>query len=472
MLFTSPAFLFLFLPSVWLGYQLARRRSVPATQWWLLTASLVFYAGWDWRFLPILIASVLINFLIGSHLLRTPSRGWLTVGIAVNLSAIALFKYADFGIATINALTGAGVGYVSLVLPLGISFFTFQQIAYLVDCHQGKAERTGPVEYALFVTFFPQLIAGPIVHHREMLHQLRVPAPVTDRLFAQGVFLLVSGLAKKVLIADSLAPWADIGFANPEGIGLIGAWTATLAYSLQLYFDFSGYSEMAMGLACLFGITLPTNFYSPYKATNIADFWRRWHITLGRFLRQYLYIPLGGSRHGSSRTLIALSVTMLLGGLWHGAGWTFVLWGALHGLFLCVYYGWQKIGWRLPNRVGQGLTLLAVILAWVPFRADSWADAVAMWHGLAGLNGLHAPPFIAQLLQDVGFSVVARHEHYVGWEIIVLLCGLAFVTTQPNVHERWAQYQPSWRSFAAVTASAVAAVAIIGRDSAWLYGAF
>lgn len=358
------------------------------------------------------------------------------------------------------------------MLPLGISFFTFQQIAYLVDCYKGKASDSSIREYALFVTFFPQLIAGPIVHHREMLSQFQHPQRVTDIMFAHGLFLLVAGLAKKVLIADSLAPWVDAGFAHPEGIGFADAWISTLAYTFQLYFDFSGYSEMAMGLAFLFGIALPKNFDSPYKATNIADFWRRWHMTLGRFLRQYLYIPLGGNRFGAPRTVAALSVTMILGGLWHGAGWTFIVWGILHGLFLSLYYLWQRQPVRLPPFAAQLLTFTVVLVAWVPFRAASIGDAMEIWSGMLGLNGVSAPPLFAAMFGDLGIQFAAVRGSFVGWEIGVLLFGVLFVLTQKNVHQLWENFKPNWQSWGAVTATAIASVAIIGRESAWLYGAF
>lgn len=464
-------FLFLFLPITWIGFQLFKSRE-GGGQSWLLLASLIFYGAWDWRFLPLLVVSTVLNYLVGEQLLRRPSRGLLTLGVAANLGAIAWWKYADFGIETFNMLADSNFGLLALTLPLGISFFTFQQIAYLVDCHQSKAERSNFREYALFVTFFPQLIAGPIVHHSEMLSQFRQRPLISDELFAKGILLLVAGLAKKVIIADSLAPWVDAGFGDPGAITLLDAWTSTLAYTFQLYFDFSGYSEMAMGLACLFGYTLPVNFLSPYKASNIADFWRRWHITLGRFLRQYLYIPLGGSRHGTARTMLALSLTMLLGGLWHGAGWTFVAWGALHGAFLSVYYGWAQLGIRLPVALGRAITFVAVVFAWVPFRADSMADALAVWRGMLGLNGFDAPPLIARILGDIGVTVPAVRGDFAGWEIAVLLFGIALVMQQPNVHDRWASFKPDWRTLAATATAAIAAIAIIGRDSAWLYGAF
>jgi D-alanyl-lipoteichoic acid acyltransferase DltB (MBOAT superfamily) len=472
MVFTSPFFLFVFLPLTWLGYLVSSRKGREGN-YWLLIASLVFYAGWDWRFVPLLMASIGLNYLIGERLIARPNRILLIAGLGANLSVIGFWKYADFGLITSNALIGTNFELLALTLPLGISFFTFQQVAYLVDAYRGRAGRSGPFEYALFVAFFPQLIAGPIVHHSEMLAQFRTRPVIGHDVFAHGAFLLVVGLAKKVLIADSLAPWADAGFANPNDLGTIEAWTATLAYTFQLYFDFSGYSEMAMGLALLFGIWLPKNFDSPYKATNIADFWRRWHITLGRFLRDYLYIPLGGNRNGPVRAVMALSITMVLGGLWHGAGWTYVVWGILHGLYLSVHYVWRRIGIGLPDAVGWAVTFAAVVAAWVPFRADSMTDAVAMWSAMIGLNGWGLPPLIAAVLQDMGIQHETTQRVFSGVELPLLLLAIYFVRTQPNVHERWwLWFSPSIKTLALTSAAAMGSIAILGRDSAWIYGAF
>lgn len=472
MVFTSPLFLFVFLPLTWLGYLLSSRKG-RAGNYWLILASLVFYAGWDWRFVPLLMVSIGLNYLIGERLITRPNRMLLIAGLGANLSVIGFWKYADFGLTTSNALIGTNFELLALTLPLGISFFTFQQVAYLVDAYRGRVGRSGPFEYALFVAFFPQLIAGPIVHHSEMLAQFETRPAIGHDVFAHGAFLLVVGLAKKVLIADSLAPWADAGFANPNDLGAIEAWTATLAYTFQLYFDFSGYSEMAMGLALLFGIWLPKNFDSPYKATSIADFWRRWHMTLGRFLRDYLYIPLGGNRHGPVRAVMALSITMVLGGLWHGAGWTYVIWGLLHGLFLSTYFLWRKTGLQLPSMLGWLLTFISVVVAWVPFRAESMSDAISLWFAMAGLNGWGLPPLLATIATDMGLAATAVRGTFSGAELPILLLALYFVKTQPNVHERWwTWFSPSWKTLALASAAGGGAIAIIGRDSAWIYGAF
>jgi alginate O-acetyltransferase complex protein AlgI len=398
-LFNSYAFILLFLPAALAGFFVLARASRRAAALWLGLASLFFYGWWNPAFVALLIASILGNFGAGRALARLASerarRALLAAAIAADLAVLGYFKYANFFLATL------GAGALDIVLPLGVSFFTFTQIAFLVDVRRGLAREPDFVHYLLFVTFFPHLIAGPVLHHKEMMPQFADPAIYRWNAadFAAGLALFAIGLAKKVLLADSFAEYASPIFdAAREGArpGFVAAWTAAFAYSFQIYFDFSGYSDMALGLARLFGVRFPLNFASPYQAPSLVEFWRRWHMTLSRFLRDYLYIPLGGNRKGPARRHLNLAATMLLGGLWHGAAWSFVAWGALHGLLLALNHAWQDARARLgaapgglgaPGRIaGVALTFLAVTVAWVFFRAEGLAAALRMLDGMAAVS--------------------------------------------------------------------------------------
>src|SRR6201988_5278831 len=416
MLFSSFAFLFQFLPATILAFAAARLHSPRAGIIVLVAASLVFYGAWRPVYLLLFLGSVVINFMLGLAMEKPERRRAVGLcGVTLNLAVLGFFKYANFLLDTLRDVSGAPLPHLDIILPLGISFFTFQQIAYLVDVMRGARVERDIVSYTLFVSFFPHLIAGPLVHHAEMIPQFkRGRTGRSAVLAARGLAIFAAGLFKKVVIADNLAQFVSPVFAHLDaggGVTTSWAWLATLAYTLQIYFDFSGYSDTAVGLALLFGIRLPVNFRSPYKAASIIDFWRRWHITLSRFLRDYLYIPLGGNRLGEQRRYLNLLVTMLLGGLWHGAGWNFLVWGGLHGLYLCVNHLWQ--GWRggkastfakgmLPKEFAVGgiakkgialkgcswaITFFAVVIAWVFFRARTFAGA---WQMLAGLFGFEA----------------------------------------------------------------------------------
>jgi alginate O-acetyltransferase complex protein AlgI len=409
MLFTTGAFLFLFLPATLLVFFVTARafgRSAAAA--WLALASLFFYGYWLPAYTILLVASVAANYGFGTLILQHQDgrrRAWLIVAVATNLAVLAYFKYANFLLSTANVLAGTRFPLLSIILPLGISFFTFTQIAYLADVYAGKVQQRNPIHYLLFVTWFPHLIAGPVLHHSEMMPQFALAQNYRPRLenFVIGFAFLVIGLAKKILVADSVAPVANDAFDNhlSLGIGIGHAWVGVLAYAFQIYFDFSGYSDMAVGLSLLVGVQLPYNFNSPYKARSIIDFWRRWHMTLSRFLRDYLYFALGGNRKGRIRRHFNLLVTMLLGGLWHGAAWTFVIWGGLHGMFLVVNHGWRflykrhrfissalerPLAARLWNGLALALTLSCVLVAWVFFRAKTFVVAGAM------LTSLYSQP--------------------------------------------------------------------------------
>ena len=386
MLFTTHIFLLVFLPLTALAYHGAATQR--ARLWVLLLGSLLFYSWWDVRFLPLLLVTGLVNWGLAQAFRRRALDGLMWAGVAFNLAVLGTFKYTNFLLATAFGLFNQPFTPWSIVLPLGVSFFTFQQISYLLDLRRGHAADYGLLEFACYVCFFPHLIAGPIIRHHELIPQFAglVAKHVDRELVARGALLFALGLVKKVWLADQLAPLANAGFALAAP-GTAAAWQAALAYSLQLYFDFSGYSDMALGLAGMFGLTLPVNFHAPYRATSIRDFWRRWHMTLSRFLRDYLYIPLGGSRSGALRAYWATLLTMLLCGLWHGAGWTFIAWGGLHGVAVCCNRWWLGHGRPLPAPLGWLLTMLFVIVGWVLFRADDFHGAARMLSAMAGRGG-------------------------------------------------------------------------------------
>ncbi len=396
MLFNSPEFVLGFLPVVLAGFFLIGR--VGGTRWalrWLVAASLFFYGWWNPKFVLLLAGSILVNYWLGERIRQSRSRAWLTGGIAANLALLGWFKYANFLIRDVLQLH---TPEIDIFLPLAISFFTFQQIMYLLESFRGDRVDAGLLPYASFVAFFPHLIAGPIVRPREIMPQLLARDLATPRSehIAEGLTIFLLGMAKKVVLADTFARYSDVGFAaaaQGAQLSFVEAWYAAAAYALQIYFDFSGYSDMAIGLARTLNVRFPLNFASPYKATNIADFWRCWHMTLSRFLRDHVYIALGGNRRGEVRRNINLMATMLLGGLWHGAAWNFVLWGGMHGLYLLVH---RRCPLKLPAVAGHALTLLAVIVAWVPFRASGMGATLAMLRGMAGFNGIALPQMIVR----------------------------------------------------------------------------
>jgi alginate O-acetyltransferase complex protein AlgI len=396
MLFNSYPFIFLFLPVALAGYFLLGRFGNLAAVIWLALASLAFYAVSNWPFVALLLASIAFNYLIGWLLivrrLRDSFRfSVLTAGVAGDLLVLGTFKYAGFLAANFNAIFSTGFS-VNVLLPVGISFYTFTQIAFLVDAYRGKVAHYALPHYALFVTYFPHLIAGPILHHKDMIPQFEAAESKSPNphLILCGLMVFAIGLFKKTGLADGIQPLVSLAFSPEVTPSFDQAWIGALAYTFQLYFDFSGYSDMAIGISLMFGIFLPLNFNSPYKATSIIDFWRRWHMTLSQFLRDYLYIPLGGNRHGRVLRYVNLMVTMVLGGLWHGAAWTFVAWGALHGVYLCINHAWNHFGpvvaprfARVAELTALILTFLSVVIAWVFFRADSMASALSVLSRMA-----------------------------------------------------------------------------------------
>lgn len=436
MLFTSFEFLVGFLPVTFAFFFALARIDRRLAAWWLAAASLFFYGWWDVRYVPLLLASIVFNYAVGYILSAGKSKMLLAAGVTCNLALLGVFKYADFFIRSANEWGGTSIPLLHFVLPLGISFFSFTQIAFLVDAYRGKAHERNFAYYVLFVTYFPHLIAGPVLHHSQMMPQFRRDRvyTVSAENLTVGLGLFAIGLGKKLLIADPISAFADPVFSSAHaGVSLSSgvAWAGALAYTFQLYFDFSGYSDMAVGLSRLFGVQLPINFNSPYKAMNISEFWRRWHMTLSQFLRDYLYIPLGGNRSGAARRYVNLSITMVLGGLWHGANWTYVIWGALHGALLCVHHLWSALRSRIGLQrdfgvfgtlMATGLTFVSVVAGWVFFRADSLQAATGMLRAMAIPHGPAGWSAVMPTLSKIEF--VAR-----------LLSAAAIVWLLPNAYQ-------------------------------------
>jgi alginate O-acetyltransferase complex protein AlgI len=394
MLFNSFAFLLAFLPLALLLHWLVERF---APQWRLkliVALSFAFYGYWDWRFIPLLALSIVINWIVARLFLKTSQTSLIVLAISLNLLVLGVFKYANFFVGLAGGALGLAAPKLDVALPLGISFFTFHHIMYLTDLKAGRAPRYDLVRYALYIGFFPQVLAGPLVRWSEIMHQLDerpyARSDAAERV-ARGIMLLVVGLAKKVFLGDPLSEYVNPVFqmaAEGKGLTVLDAWQGTLAFTFQIYFDFSGYTDMALGIALLFGIVLPQNFDVPYRATSLREFWRRWHMTLSRFLRDYLYIPLGGNRHGLPMQLAALFTTMALGGLWHGAGLTFIAWGVLHGAGLCAGLMWKRAGWPMPLPLGWAMTFVFVVFCWVLFRAPAFDAALHVYKAMLGFAPL------------------------------------------------------------------------------------
>ena len=454
MIFSSYPFIFGFLPAVLLITALLARSPRDVVIVALALASIVFYGYWNWHFLWVLISSVLVNYLFAEWIARAKRHRTLalTLGVGFDIAFLGYFKYSNFFIQNFDDLFGGHLSHIDIVLPLGISFFTFQMIGYLVDVKRGKVIDHSFQHFLLFVTFFPQLIAGPIVHHSEVIKQFVSGQAGRLRLdsFSQGLAIFVLGVAKKVLIADRIAVYATPVFqagASGVKIPLVEAWCGTLAYAFQIYFDFSAYSDMAVGLGLMFAVRLPVNFNSPYKSASLIEFWRRWHITLSHFLRDYLYIPLGGNRKGEPRRYGNLLTVMVLAGLWHGAAWTFVAWGTLHGIGLALNHLWRTL--RYPKKFeprpgwsGRIVTFFFVTIAWVLFRSDDMATASNLFAGLFGANGIVLPSTYFHYLGSLAPLLAAHGVRFEpGYlflgikEIIILLTLLAVVLFAPNALE-------------------------------------
>lgn len=492
MLFNSFVFLGVFLPAVLLLFWAAERLRIRSlTTGVLLVASLVYYGYWDYRFLWLICGSILVNYWLGLMLQEVRARRrdasaslLLTTGVALNLAPLAYYKYADFALSSFSAAP-VDASLPALILPLGVSFFTFQQIAYLVDVRRGETAERRFLDYALFVTFFPQLIAGPIVHYKETLPQFRRFGAIGLKAsnVAVGLTIFAIGLFKKTVIADGIATASTPVFTAAAQGGspdLLQAWQGALAYSFQLYFDFSAYSDMAIGAARIFGVRLPINFHAPYRATSIIDFWRRWHITLSRFLRDYVYIPLGGNRGRFAARYRNILVTMLIGGLWHGAGWTFVLWGGLHGLFLVANHLWRRATGGLgagsaARWTGRVLTFLVVVIAWVPFRAEDFDATVRIWAGMAGLNGLVLPQTLARFVGPetltafgAQLAAIPLRETAAVWAALAALT--LWVWTLPTPYMLLRRYRPALRHDGGDALQACTPDGPVARRTVWRPG--
>ncbi|WP_287314543.1 MBOAT family protein [Moorena sp. SIO1G6] len=546
MLFNSYAFIFGFLPiTLVFFFGLSRFRLVKATWVWMTLASLFFYGYWKIAYLPLLLISISGNYVIGKQIEKlvilleegsgedspapttvnnmsisfrgrgegeegnlaviSPNKNnnisnlvskvvsykqqtklLLWIGICFNLAILGYFKYANFFVDSLNHIFGTNITIPTILLPLAISFYSFTQIAYIVDAYRGETKkcRYNFMTYSLFVSFFPQLIAGPILRYDELLPQFE---KLRNSLFSwknmgMGLSLFILGLGKKVAIADNLSPWVATIFNNSDQLSFVEAWVGALSYTFQLYFDFSGYSDMAIGLGLITNIRLPINFNSPYKARSISDFWRRWHITLSNFLRDYLYIPLGGNRRGRLRQYGNLLATMLLGGLWHGAGWTFVIWGGLHGLFLVINHRWRQMKLSMPKILAWMLTFLAVVSTWVLFRATSISDGLGILQAMVGLKGVILPTTYQNTLgwltplgiQFQEWQDMKRLLPPIGLEkTFMVLFGLILgVTFLPNTQQIMKHFKPSWYWATAIGLIATFCLLSLNRVSEFLYFQF
>ena len=470
MIFSSYIFVLGFLPiTIYLYYVTGNKFGGRPAVSILVIASIVYYGWWNPAFTWIILISILFNYSLGTILSKDTASGQarkmvLIVGVFANLGGLGYFKYANFLTDAVNGTFGSDFTLERITLPLAISFFTFQQIAYIVDSYRGLVRESNFLSYCLFVTFFPQLIAGPIVHHKEMMPQFAtsVSRRVTARNLSIGMTMFSIGLFKKLLIADNLSGFADNVFelAANNDVTVLEAWLGALAYTGQIYFDFSAYSDMAIGVARIFGIRLPVNFLSPYKAASIIDFWRRWHMTLSRFLRDYVYFSLGGNRKGPSRRLVNIMLTMLIGGLWHGAAWTFVFWGGLHGAFLIINHGWRDLRSRLgltrPSSfgllTGQAMTFVCVTIAWVFFRAPTFDVAFGIVKGMFGFNGLVLPGSfesrlggMATALADLGIAF-GNPGAFTTMGALYVGSALMIAWFLPNTYEIMRRYQPILQS--------------------------
>jgi alginate O-acetyltransferase complex protein AlgI len=491
MLFNSFEFIFIFLPVVvWVYFLLNKRKLTTLSKYWLTLSSLFFYSWWNIYYLPLLLFSIIINYRLGKALTNDYSinkrKTILSIGILINVSLLGYYKYADFFIENINILFKSDIPFLNLALPLAISFFTFQQIAYLVDTYRKDIENYSFNDYCLFVTFFPQLIAGPIVHHKEVMPQftnLRKKI-INYKNLAIGSFLFSIGLFKKVMLADSFAQWANQGFDVLEKLTFIEAWIVSLSYTFQLYFDFSGYMDMASGAALLFNITLPINFYSPYKALNIQEVWSKWHMTLGRFLYKYIYTPmnkallrkvfkpLGLNKQVMVRTNISLMLLYIISGIWHGAGWTFVVWGLIHGIATVTHRLWKSANFKMNKLLAWIITFNFINFSMVFFRASSFEDVYKILKGMIGLEGIVFPSIIYKLLPFSSSMNSPDKELSLTdgiTSVKFLIFGFILILCFKNSSQLKDKYKANWFYFLFTISLLLISILYLTRESEFIY---
>ena len=445
MLFNSIEYFLAFLPlSIIVYFAFVHRRFFVASKVWLLVCSIFFYCYWKFDYIWILLASIIFNFTVGSILSDLSKRTIkpkinkciLTLGIVSNVALLVYYKYTDFIIKDINLFFNLSFNLQHIVLPLAISFFTFQQIAYLVDSYRGETKEYDFLSYAIFVSFFSQLIAGPIVHHKDLIPQFFKPRNlhINYKNMCTGLFIFTIGIIKKAIIADKFAIWVAAGFSNSESLNIVTAWMTSFCYTFQLYFDFSGYCDMAIGSALFLNIRLPINFNSPYKSLSIQDFWRRWHITLSSFLRDYLYFPLGGSRNGNGRTYINLFILFIVTGIWHGASNMFVLWGLVNGIAIIIHRFFHLHGGKLPKIPAWIITFLLINFAWILFRAPDMNTALNIYKAMCNFESLNNPNFTSfkAIIESIGFS---------GNTLVYIVVAFIIVLFTKNSNELMAKFE-------------------------------
>ena len=471
MVFSSYIFIFAFLPVVIaVYYGLSLLKNGIYQRLFLLAASLYFYGYYNVNYLLLIIVSMIINYIVAMQIQKTTgtkAKLFLTIGVLMNVGLIGYFKYYDFFVENINLVFGSNFTLRHILLPLGISFFTFQQLSFLVSVYHREEKVERLRDYCLFVTFFPQLVAGPIVLYSEMIPQFKEERRrfFNADNFAAGVYMFCIGLFKKVVIADTVALWVDNGFGMGD-LGLISAWATALSYTIQIYFDFSGYSDMAIGLGKIFNIDIPFNFHSPYRSESITEFWRKWHMTLGRALSAYVYRPLGGNRKGIVRTCINLFLTFLVSGIWHGAAWTFILWGVLHGVCMVVERISGDRRKAIPKSIRIFVTFMIVNALWVLFRAESFSQALTVYSGMInfgymGLSGLTTMAYDGV----IAFPAIVNYVYVLG-SIVLLLSVVFFGTSSCDLLKN---FKPGKRTLLASAFLFCISVLCLGRNSVFIY---
>ena len=479
MLFNSYEFIFIFLPiTLILYFWLNRYNKNRLAKAWLVIASLYFYSYFHKSYLILITISILVNYFIGQKLSSNKynviqRKILLTIGVVFNLGGLGYFKYYDFFIGNINSLLGTNFTLLHILLPLGISFFTFQQLSFIVDSYKRYDLTYDFLDYCLFVTFFPQLIAGPIVLPTEMLPQFEAEEnkKINWENMNKGLYIFSIGLAKKVIIADTIANFANAGFDMMDKLNFIEAWLTSISYTLQLYFDFSGYCDMAIGIGLMFNIILPSNFNSPYKSTNIQEFWKRWHMTLGRFMTNYLYIPLGGNRKGEVKTLRNLFIVFLASGIWHGAGWNFIIWGMLHGICIVIHRIWKNSGRKLNKLVGWFITINLVNIFWVFFRAQTLNEAMKVIKEMFDVNNLIYILENLRKIMDITLNYRQYSSGILGAKIqfIIIIVGIFISFLFKNSKEILENYQENIRKDIIISILIILSISLLDINSNFLY---